>query len=186
MLKINFLLNSVNDAHSLRRVQDFKVHGFDVKVYGFLREKETTGSTDANIVGAFANSLSYKKRISIYKKGIKKAFEEGGKDNLWYYLGLDVALFATFFSHNTKYIYEECDLTQTYISNAFVGRVLELIDKKITSWQFRSGIGLCFGEHIVEGTNKRFDFYEFDSSLLAKANDIAWKYICDWEKISPV
>lgn len=131
MLKINFLLNSVNDAHSLRRVQDFKVHGFDVKVYGFLREKETTGSTDANIVGAFANSLSYKKRISIYKKGIKKAFEEGGKDNLWYYLGLDVALFATFFSHNTKYIYEECDLTQTYISNAFVGRVLELIDKKI-------------------------------------------------------
>ena len=62
----------------------------------------------------------------------------------------------------------------------------KLIDKKITSWQFRTGIGLCFGEHIVEGTNKRFDFYEFDSSLLAKANDIVWKYICDWEKISPV
>lgn len=60
------------------------------------------------------------------------------------------------------------------------------LNKKITSWQFRPGIGLCFGEHVVEGTNKRFDFYQFDSSLIAKANDIVWKYICDWEKISPV
>lgn len=62
----------------------------------------------------------------------------------------------------------------------------KLINKKITSWQFRPGIGLCFGEHVVEGTTKRFDFYQFDSSLLTKANDIVWKYICDWEKISPV
>ena len=60
------------------------------------------------------------------------------------------------------------------------------LKKKITSWQFRPGIGLCFGEHVVEGTNKGFDFYQFDSSLIAKANDIVWKYICDWEKISPV
>ena len=24
------------------------------------------------------------------------------------------------------------------------------LNKKITSWQFRPGIGLCFGEHVVE------------------------------------
>lgn len=62
----------------------------------------------------------------------------------------------------------------------------KLFKKKITSWQYRPGFGLCFGEHVMEGTNKRFDFYQFDSSLLNKANNIVWKYICEWESISPV
>ena len=64
----------------------------------------------------------------------------------------------------------------------------KLFNKKETSWQFRPYCGLCFGEHVVPmpGTDKRFDFYQFDNSLLDKANEVVRKYIEKWEKVSPV
>ena len=104
-MRINFILNSVNDAHSMKRVNDFKKQGYDVKIFGFLRDATTSKIPNAIILGCFSNKQSYKKRISTYYKGIKCAFkEEKRQDILWYYLGLDVALFALLLSQK-KNIY---------------------------------------------------------------------------------
>ncbi len=68
----------------------------------------------------------------------------------------------------------------------------------VTTWQYRPynflssalfgqvHIGLCFGEYVVPGTNNRLDFYEFDRSLLLKANEVVKQKISEWETKSPV
>ena len=65
----------------------------------------------------------------------------------------------------------------------------KLFRRRTTHWQFRPSnqltskmygnvhVGLCFGSYDVPFTNKRYDFYEFDSKLMAKANNVAWKKI---------
>jgi len=58
--------------------------------------------------------------------------------------------------------------------------------KIYTSWQYRPGIGLCFGEHRVRGTNKRFDIYKHTDGLLDHANEIVRKKITKWNSESPV
>lgn len=131
-MQINFILNSVNDAHSIKRVDDFKKQGHDVKIFGFLRDATTSKIPNAIILGCFSNKQSYKKRISTYYKGIKCAFkEEKRQDILWYYLGLDVALFALLVGKKRTYIYEECDLVQLYIRSSLIKKILEKIDKVI-------------------------------------------------------
>ncbi len=131
-MKINFVLNSVLDAHSLKRVNDFKEFGFDVKVYGFVREQEANIHTDATVIGKFSNALSYRKRIKIYFHGINNLFKREKDENvIWYYLGLDVAMFAVLLRRKQKFIYEECDLVQTYIANKSLSRALESMDKLI-------------------------------------------------------
>ena len=71
-------------------------------------------------------------------------------------------------------------------------------NKVDTSWQFRPHItstdkllgscnlGLCFGSHIVPGTNKRYDIYEHTDELLHRASTAVWKAIQKWEQVSPV
>lgn len=132
MQKIYFILNSVLDSHSTKRVEDFKSYGFEVKVFGFIREKETDANTDAQILGQFPNNLSYLKRINIYLRGIKKLFNHEKDDQvIWYYLGLDVAMFAYHIAPKRRFIYEECDLVQTYTKNCLVTSLLEIVDKRI-------------------------------------------------------
>ncbi len=131
-MRINFILNSVNDAHSLKRVSDFRKKGLEVNVYGFLRNDETCVDSNTMVLGVFSNTLSYRKRVKIYYRGIKKLFSQH-KDNgdLWFYLGLDVAIFAVLADHHRKFIYEECDLVHTYTCNKKAQSVMEGIDKFI-------------------------------------------------------
>ena len=133
-MTINFLLNSVLDAHALKRVNDFKAAGCNVRVHGFLRAEEKKRPTDSNVhvIGTFSNNLSYRKRLSIYAKSIKRLFRENnGKDEVWYYLGLDVAMFAILLGPHRRFVYEECDLVQTYLSSSFMQKVFEKLDKYI-------------------------------------------------------
>lgn len=134
MTKIYFILNSVLDAHSIKRVEEFKSSGFNVKVFGFIREKTSNANTDAEIIGRFSNNLSYHRRIRIYWRGIKQLFkQEQEKDIIWYYLGLDVAIFAYHIDHRRRFIYEECDLVHTYTKNRLISLLLENEDKRIIS-----------------------------------------------------
>lgn len=131
-MKINFIMNSISDAHAIKRVNDFRMANYEVKVFGFLREDESCTKTDATIIGTFSNALKYRQRISIYRNAIKKLFSEHPDNGeLWFYLGLDVAMFAYFSDPKRKFIYEECDLVQTYVSNYILRNVLESIDKYI-------------------------------------------------------
>lgn len=131
-MKIYFILNSISDAHSIKRISDFKGHGAEMRVFGFLRNKENPNESIGKIIGSFSNDLSYSKRIKIYYEGISKVFKKyKDKDILWYYLGLDVASIATIISPYRKYIYEECDLVHTSINNRFIFNLFERLDKYI-------------------------------------------------------
>lgn len=138
-MKIYFILNSITDAHSIKRVADFKRAGIDIKIFGFLRSNENQDCGDATIIGKFSNALSYSKRLKIYYRGIKKLFKANtGEDILWFYLGFDVAFMATFIDHKRKYIYEECDLVHTRIKNKAIFNLFERIDKKVIRKAFKT------------------------------------------------
>lgn len=127
---INLIANSAYDAHTISRIRELEAHGLTVNAYGFLRQGEMKQALPVTILGQFSNTLGYHKRVAIYYKGLKELFRRPQQpDTLWYYLGLDVAMFARWMNPNKRYVYEECDLTQTYVGNSIVGGVLERIDK---------------------------------------------------------
>jgi succinoglycan biosynthesis protein ExoL len=161
-MTINILLNSVSDAHSIKRVSDFKANGFEVHAYGFLREGESAPDGDIEIIGSFPNSLSYTKRTGIYRKAIKKLFTDyPDNGEVWYYLGLDVALFATLVDSHRQYIYEECDLVQTYLPGKTLRSIFEWIDKRI----IRKSLLTVF-------TSEGFKLFHYSSINLAPKNII--------------
>lgn len=131
-MKIIFVMNSINDAHANKRASDFKKQGHEVKLYGFLRHENMKYDNSAEVIGRFTNDMSYANRFSIYVNGLRKLFSREKDDNVvWYYQGIDVALFATILNRKGKYIYEECDLAHTYIHSKWIQIVLECIDKRI-------------------------------------------------------
>lgn len=131
-MTINFLMNSITDAHSNKRIKEFEEQGYKVKIFGFDRQIGTPGRNDITILGSFTNATPYYQRIKIYISGIRKAFKiANSKDDYWFYQGLDTALFAFIFGKSCKYIYEECDLVHAYIKNSLLRFTLELTDKFI-------------------------------------------------------
>lgn len=138
-MTINFLMNSISDAHSNKRIKDFEEQGFKVKVFGFDRNLGTQHRDDITILGSFTNTIPYHKRIKLYIKGIRKAFNIAyDKDDFWFYQGLDTALFAFILGKKRRYIYEECDLVHSNIKNRLIRSILEKIDKHIIKKSFKT------------------------------------------------
>lgn len=138
-MRINFIMNSVSDAHANKRIHEFILSGHDIRVFGFERDKHVKYNNNAIVIGHFSNALSYRKRINIYIKALRKLFKEHSNDDcIWYYQGLDVALFSTFLNSNKRYIYEECDLVHTNIHNKIVRYLFEKIDKHIIKNAYKS------------------------------------------------
>lgn len=133
MQNIVFILTTL-DAHAKHRVRDFLAHGFNVTVYSFTRSNERQNNDlgiPVTIVGSFDNSLAYHKRLLILYKGIKNAVCRHSKEDVcFYYLGLDVAMIASFVS-SKRYIYEECDLSHTRVGNKHLRNLMEKIDKRV-------------------------------------------------------
>ena len=108
-MHINIIMNSISDAHSNKRIKDFENQGFNINIFGFNRGIVSPERNDISIVGNFTNTTQYYKRIVTYINGIRKAFKlAGDNDDIWYYQGMDTALFAVIFGKKRKYIYEEC------------------------------------------------------------------------------
>lgn len=132
MMTINFIMNSISDAHINKRISEFMQKGYDVRLYGFDRNNKNTYKQGIAVIGSFSNTLPYLKRVAIYYKGIRELFKNNaGNSGIWYYQGLDVALFAILFNKNKRYIYEECDLVHTNVHNVILRFILEWFDKRI-------------------------------------------------------
>ena len=134
MKEIVFILTTL-DAHATHRVNDFVAHGFHVQVNTFVRvnaRQLLETKWPVNVIGEFPNALPYRQRIKIIVQGIRQVARQykGRKDVVFYYLGLDIAMFATGLIHQ-PYIFEECDLNHTYIGNKVVRAVMERIDCRI-------------------------------------------------------
>ncbi len=129
--KINFILNSVSDAHAIKRINDFKQKGYKVKVYGFDRMDSELPFDDLTVLGRFTNKTTYLFRLKIYLAGLWKLFRHYKRDDsIWYYFGFDVAMFATLMNDNKCYIYEECDIV-------YVAKIKSKILRSFFGWYDR-------------------------------------------------
>lgn len=153
-------MNSISDPHLNKRIKECCQCGCDVKVYGFDRCNKQLQDSDVTVIGVFPNTMGYARRIAIYLKGIRSLFKSHPVDDgIWYYQGLDVAMFATFFNPNKKYIYEECDLVHTNVKNAVLRRFLEWLDKRVIRCSLRTVmtsegfLDYHYGKHVSRPNN---------------------------------
>ena len=131
-----FILNSLEQQRCHKRIREFLDNGYEVKVYAFNRKYGVEVSRferyEVEVIGEFGNSCSYLSRVSLMRKGIKKVVEAHKDQAAIYYLfNLDVASIAFWLIKNRPYIYEESDLTHTYISNKLVKGCMDKLDKLI-------------------------------------------------------
>lgn len=111
---------------------EFVQNGYEVFAYGFARkghEKCPELSFPYEVIGELEDE-GYSNRIKLYIKAFRRIVRRYNNQDVLYFVGgLDIAMFFHFFHPREKYIYEECDLTHTYLGKIQV--LLELIDKKI-------------------------------------------------------
>lgn len=135
-ITIIFIINSLMLQRCHKRINEFIDNGYKVKVYAFDRkfgvEKCKYDRYEVEVIGEINNLQSYFSRIGIIRKGIKKVVDAHKKQNCIFYLfNFDVAFIAYLMLCGKPYIYEESDLTHTYVSNRLIKNVLEIIDKHI-------------------------------------------------------
>lgn len=126
------ILSTIGSSYCNKRIASLKETGSTLVVYGFEREgidipKELPYSV--NLLGRISSG-HYKERLGMYFKSLKGLSKRFDNDHTIYYLfGLDIALFFLFLNRNVRYIYDECDLTHTYLG---VGKsLLEALDRRI-------------------------------------------------------
>lgn len=135
MHTICFILSSIHGVHGVRRIEEFVSQGYDVKVFGFDRGKNSQtkyAGFEIEIIGSFDDTLPYIKRLPLLRKGILEArakVDEQG--TVWYYLGLDIAFLSKILNRGCPYIYEEADLTYTYFRFTLLKSVFKCIDKYV-------------------------------------------------------
>ena len=129
-MKIVFILPSIDDSHYKNRVLEFIENGYDVKVYGFYRlDRERKLPFEYSLLGRLENAR-YTNRLRLYIDAFRKIGKEFRHQNVVFYLGgLDIAMCFHYLNPKQPYIYEECDLTHTYLGK--IKYVLEWIDKQI-------------------------------------------------------
>lgn len=139
-MDIVFILGSIVNPNSIKRIEEFNDRGYNVKAYGFDRGQSVSNkptATTIQTIGIFDNSLPYKKRISIYCKGIKSVLKETSKNSLYYVIGYDVAIIFRLLSKR-KFIYEVPDLVYVDIKNKIVRNLCSRIDRYLIKHSFIS------------------------------------------------
>lgn len=135
MKKIIFIVNSIDNQRCRKRVEEFRSNGYSVIVYGINRGLKTSTWEECEIIATYDNHMAYHKRCKILLGALKKVFKIHKKENdvLWYYFGMDNAMFALLFNRKGQFIYEESDLVHTYMSKKAAIWAFEKIDKYIIS-----------------------------------------------------
>lgn len=167
MKKIIFIVNSIDNQRCRKRVDEFRTNGYPVKVYGINRGLKITAWPECEIIASYENKMAYKDRTMILNKALKEVFKKhrDEKNVIWYYFGLDIAMFGVLYNGKKRFIYEESDLVHTYMNNNAVIWVMERIDKFIIS---RSSLTVLTSEGFAEYhfQNKR------PSNLVIKPNKL--------------
>ena len=135
MKKIVFVINTLPNQRCIKRINEFIENGYNIDAYSFVREEVPYKQPirfQIEIVGTLKKSGGYKGRVKIIIPALKTIYCKYKNNNniVFYYFGLDIALFATHLIKN-KYFYEESDLAQTYLTNCLFKHALNWYDKKI-------------------------------------------------------
>lgn len=128
-VKFSFILGALNDSHYRKRVEEFVKQGYDVQVFGFLREGQALPEypCSVNVLGTI-KARNYKDRLMLFYKQMRSIAPKC-KDTICFYSSLDIALFAKL-SIKSPYIYEVCDLTELVITNKLIRSLLVALNKR--------------------------------------------------------
>ena len=133
MMKIVFIVNSLQNQRCIKRIKGFIAHGCDVEVYAYSRLKDSYSNLDfeVQVLGTMPNEMSYAKRFPIIIKDIRSVVKRNnGQKAIYYLFGLDIAMAFRMVNRKDMYVYEESDLVHTYMGNV-LKNILEKIDKRI-------------------------------------------------------
>ena len=132
MKKVVFILVSLSDSHYRNRIMEFANHNIPVEVYGFERKgNNKTIDIPFNVekLGMLEDE-SYKSRLQLYIKQFKRIGDKYNEASVVFYLtSLDIAMVFHSLNPQFEYIYEECDLTHTYLGR--LKSLFEFADKRI-------------------------------------------------------
>ena len=132
MAKVIFIIPSLSDSHCKNRIVEFQSRGHEVLVYGFLRAGQKNPNNlpyDYKVIGELHDE-SYLERIKLYLREFKRIWNSNKNDDVIFYLnGLDIAMFFHYVNPKARYIYEQRDLTHTYLGR--LKGLLEYFDKRV-------------------------------------------------------
>ena len=132
---IIFITTEIKSSHNNNRILDFIKEGYNVTVYSFRRDNEEVIENQHYHINILGNILSsnYLKRLYVYICGINYILRNHNNNSnvIYFVFGLDLAIFLQLLGgRKVQYIYEEADLVQTYISNPFIQKILNFLDKR--------------------------------------------------------
>ena len=132
--RIIFILGSISQPRVIKRIKSFVDNGFEVKVYGFNRNKYNVNAkiegVNINIVGELKDGEGYitkLKEISSLYLRLRKKYNK--PTDFFYLFGYVEALTTLFFPSN--YIYEISDILYGYKKFEPVEWLFRWIDKKL-------------------------------------------------------
>ena len=134
-MKIVFFINSLQQQRCYKRMREFIANGYEVEAYGFQRQGQHVPMVEGinvTAIGEISNATPYRKRLQLMYNAIKPIARKykNDRNTIFYYFLLDIALAARLATNHT-YIYEESDLSHTYINNPLVRHTLDIIDRHI-------------------------------------------------------
>lgn len=141
MKEIVFIAGTTKQPRVIRRIQDFKEHGYNVHVFAFERQGDSRKSSELQmtILGSIESGKGYLSRLRYVYSKIKKEvipiFE--GKNVLYYIFGFDMASACTILLSKKKYIFELADL-QELNYNGIMRKILVAWNRKIMSLSFET------------------------------------------------
>lgn len=131
MKTIVFILTSINDTHMLKRVDEFMRFGYDVRIYGFARSNNIGSAYNLPIRNlGMMPEKQYAYRLVFMYNALRKIRKEIPENSVMFYFGQDIAMISRLVFRK-PYIYEECDLSFSYINNSLIQNVLHHIDRRI-------------------------------------------------------
>jgi len=115
----------------LGRAKEFFIQGYNVVVYGFSRNDIPVSGYDFPItdLGRMPRK-QYLYRILFMYRAIRKIRKDIHPESLLYCIGQDMCMITKMIFHK-EYIYEECDLSFSYINNKLIQSFLHHIDKRM-------------------------------------------------------
>lgn len=130
--KIVVILSTINSPYCNKRVAALQDTGINMDIYGYKREGVIISNDmpySVTTLGGVSEG-DYKSRVGLYIKTLRGIAKKYNPEKTLYYLfGLDIAMFFLLLNKKVHYIYDECDLTHTYMG---LGKsMLEHIDKII-------------------------------------------------------
>lgn len=133
MKKVIFISHSLQDSRSDKIINNFIDNGFDIEVYGYVRNPEKPLVCERytpTVLGTVLNGKRYFMRILPMLWSFYQICRKSEKDAVYYLFGLNIAMLFTL-TNRKSYIYDECDLAHTYIRSKLIRNFFEILDKKV-------------------------------------------------------